>query len=85
MTKIRHEDMMTEVEICRLFSMIGTDGKLRDIRPPRRKRSSKRVRPVWTDTLKEGVSTAPPGRGRVKDLIRFYAANAASETSAFEF
>lgn len=52
----------------------------------RRKRTaSKRVRPMFADDLKAGVSEYEPGtKGRVADLIKFYAANAAAEISPFE-
>lgn len=50
----------------------------------RKRKVSKRVRPMFADDLKVGVSTFEPGtKGRVADLIKFYAANAAAEVSAF--
>jgi hypothetical protein len=65
-----------------MFSIVGTDGAIRDIRPPRRKRSSKRVRPQWPDSIRPGITNEKPGKARVADLMRFYDAN--SEVSAFE-
>lgn len=49
-----------------------------------RSRKCKRVRPLQEDNLREGVSIHPPGsRGRVADLVAFYAANGNAEISAF--
>jgi hypothetical protein len=51
----------------------------------RKIKKSKRSRPFWEDSVKAGVTTAPPGSGRVNDLARFYDANASCKVSAFEF
>lgn len=51
----------------------------------RKIKKSKRSRPFWEDSVKQGVTTAPPGSGRVADLAAFYAQNAEREVSAFEF
>jgi hypothetical protein len=48
------------------------------------KKSTKRVR-HFDDTIKSGVTIHEPGsKGRVADMVKFYAANAANEVSAFE-
>ena len=50
----------------------------------RKRKVSKRVK-HYCDEIKSGVTTHGPGtKGRVADMVRFYAANAASEVSVFE-
>jgi hypothetical protein len=39
----------------------------------RKIKKSKRSKPYWPDSIREGVTTSPPGSGRVDDLAAFYA------------
>ena len=51
----------------------------------RKRRLTKRVRPMFDDRIKPGVTEHEPGtKGRHADLIAFYAANAEAEISPFE-
>ena len=51
----------------------------------RKRKLSKRVRPMFDDCLKAGISEYEPGTaGRHADLVAFYAANAEAEISPFE-
>jgi hypothetical protein len=59
-----------------------------DVRVPllvnRKRKVSKRVK-HYCDEIKSGITTHEPGtKGRVADLAKWYAANAANEESAFE-
>ncbi len=49
----------------------------------RKVKQSKRVKHTC-DKIKAGITTANPGKGRVADLVAFYAANEGNEVSAFE-
>lgn len=51
----------------------------------RKRKLSKRVRPMFDDNLKAGISEYEPGtKGRHADLVAWYAANAVNEESPFE-
>jgi hypothetical protein len=51
----------------------------------RKRKLSKRVRPMFDDNLKAGISEYEPGtKGRLADLVAFYADNAEAEISPFE-
>lgn len=82
-----HVVYSTEELSC--FYVVDKKGKR--IRP-RQVKKSKRSRPHWDDSIRDGVLTpradgmvSPPGSGRVADLVSFYDANAASEVSPFSF
>ena len=51
----------------------------------RKVKKSKRSRPYWPDSIRDGVTSAPPGSDRVADLAAFYDANASCEVSPFKF
>lgn len=50
----------------------------------KKRRVSKRVRPMFDDNIKPGITEHEPGKGRVADLVKFYAEHAANEESAFD-
>lgn len=50
-----------------------------------KRKLTKRVRPMFADNLKAGISEYEPGtKGRYNDLVAFYAANREAEISPFE-
>jgi len=51
----------------------------------KRRKPSKRAKKHVGDNIKPGVTIHEPGtKGRVEDLVKFYAENSANEVSAFE-
>lgn len=72
--KMRHSDAPYATNDCQV--------PLWHIR--KRVRKSKRVRPAYDDSIKAGITSEPPGKGRVADLVRWYAEHANKEESAFE-
>lgn len=49
----------------------------------RKPKVSKRVKHTC-DKIRDGITTANPGKGRVADLVRFYATHGVNEESPFE-
>jgi hypothetical protein len=91
MTNVTHEAMFTEAE---MFSMFNVEcatswSSPNSLTKPllkvkvRKPKANKRVKHTC-DKIKAGITTANPGKGRVEDLVAFYAANAEGEVSAFE-
>jgi hypothetical protein len=56
------------------------DKRGRKIREKKVKKS-KRSRPYWPDSIRDGVTSATPGSGRVDDLAAFYAKQTANDFS----
>lgn len=58
----------TMVELCSMFAVVK-DGRKQRVR---KERISRRLRKAACDKVRAGVTKAPPGKGRVQDLARFY-------------
>ena len=91
MTNVAHETMFTEAQ---LFSMFNVEcatswASPNSLNVPlwkvkvRKPKADKRIKHTC-DKIKGGITTANPGKGRVEDLVAFYAANGDKEVSAFE-
>jgi hypothetical protein len=91
MTNLSHEAMFTEAELFGMFNVECATAwtSPNSLSVPllkvkvRKVKASKRVKHTC-DKIKAGITTANPGKGRVADLVKFYAAFGEAEVSPFE-
>jgi hypothetical protein len=89
MTNVAHETMFTEAELFGMFNVECADNwaSPNSLSVPllkvkvRKPKANKRVKHTC-DKIKAGITTANPGKGRVADLARFYAASGGRGVSA---
>lgn len=75
--------MISEIEQFRIFNFDCGNGVM--LFTFKKRKLSKRHKMHVDDNIKPGVTIHEPGtKGRVEDLVKFYAENSANEVSAFE-